>query len=196
MTSTSVALKDVDGIDALEVQIRESIGMNTNNLVMRTILEISNEIPSNANAIDSSYAEYLAGKFLKGVELCGDVASMAFRYEHQMETLKRKEFSTAYLVRAPLKGYKRAKDQEFYAFQDEEYLKVCEKLGIAKAFKIMITQKHSAFEKAHHMMRKISEQHGDGLAEKTKLTSESGNSFDLKDTSRTDEVDWEQALRD
>jgi len=190
MSETSIQTVDMSDIEMFEIRVRESVGLSLNNLVMKTILDISNEMPTNMNAIAASYAENLAGRFLKGMELCGDVAAIAFRYEGQMEALKRKEYSTAYLVRAPEKGYKRQKDQEFYAFQDEEYLAACDKAGMAKAFRIMVTQKHAAFEKAHHMMRKLSEHESGGFNESNKISSEGGGL-----SKSPDDIDWEEALR-
>jgi len=191
MTSTELT-NTISDIEFLEQEIRSSLGMPTSNLMMKTVLDISREIPSNTNIIAASFAEHLAGRFLKGMELCGDLAAMAFRYEHQAETMKKKEYSTAYLVRAPEQGYKRQKDQEFFAFQDQQYLDACEKLGTAKAFRIMITQKHNAFEKAHHMMRKLAEHHDEGLLDHTKLTQEKGR---LTDFSFEEDIDWNEALK-
>lgn len=196
---TELVRPEFSDIETLEIQMREMAGLPVSTLLVRTVMDISRELPDNANAIAPSYGEYLAGKFLKGMELCGDLASLAFRYEHQTEALKKKEYSTAYLVRAAEKGYKRQKDQEFYAYQDEIYLEAVEKHGMAKAFRIMITQKHSAFEKAHHMMRKISEhsEGGGSLGESTRLPGLHAESdrFSLRSIKDEKDIDWDEALR-
>lgn len=159
MTNSLAHLSD---LESLERKLREQTGMPENRLIMRTILDISNEIPQNVNQITASYAEYLAGRFLHGMDLCGDLIAIAYRYEMHLETNAKKEWGSAYNVRAKMKGYKTGNDKKAYADTDDEYISAKEGYDDAKSFRIMVVNKHKMLEKAHHHMRKIAEQDNDG----------------------------------
>lgn len=159
MTNSLAHLSD---LESLERRLREQTGMPENRLIMKTIVDISNEIPQNVNQINPSFAEYLAGRFLSGMDLCGDLIAIAYRYEMHLETSVKREWGTAYNVRAKVKGYKTGNDKKAYADTDDEYITAKEAYDDAKSFRIMVVNKHKMLEKAHHHMRKIAEQDDDG----------------------------------
>lgn len=165
-------------LEALEIMIRNSSGLPTQNLVMSEIIAISNEIPDNVNQLTALQAEHLAGRFLKGFELCGDLYAMAIGHEIKMESLKKKEFGTALLVRSKAQGHKTAADKTAYAQMDDTYLAAEQKYNEAKMFRVMVSQKHQTFEKAHYHMRKLADRDANMAAGRPSFSSEES---DLKD---------------
>lgn len=154
-------LSKVNDLEVLETKIREGAGFPTNKLVMQTIVDISNEIPNNVNALVPSMAQHLAARFLHALNLCGDLMAVAHRYEMKMETKAKEEHSKACLVRAAAAGFTKIGDKKVYADMDAEYLAAKSNAEDARSFRIMVVNKHKALEKAHHHMRKISEQNND-----------------------------------
>ena len=155
-------LQKVSDLDVLETKVREGAGFPTNNLIMQTIVDISNEIPTNVNALVPSMAQHLAARFLHALNLCGDLMAIAHRYEMKMDTDAKKEHSEACLIRAASAGFTKIGDKKVYADMDAKYLAAKEAAEDAKSFRIAVVNKHKALEKAHHHMRKISEQNNDG----------------------------------
>ena len=142
----------------LEHLIREQLGLPVTNLVMGLIIEIHNELPNNVSDINPSYAQYLAGRFLKGMDLCADLFAIAVACEIKKEVLKKKEHGVALLSRSKSLGLKTAKEKEAYANTDSEYLEACDVFADAKAFRVLVEMRRRDFEKAHYLMRKISEE--------------------------------------
>jgi hypothetical protein len=151
-------MSNKEGPSLLEFMVREQLGLPVSNLVMDLLLEIHKEIPTNVNNINASYAQYLAGRFLKGMDLCADLYSIAVAYELKKETLKKREHGIALLNRARDQGLKTAKEKEAFANTDEVYLEACEVFADAKAFRVLVEMRRRDFEKAHYLMRKISEE--------------------------------------
>ena len=156
-------LNKSNDLDVLESRVRTQAGFPTNNLVMQTIVDISNEIPQNVNSLVPSMAQHLASRFLHAMSLCGDLAAIARRYEMAMDTKAKQEHSTAQLVRATAAGYSKIGDKKVYADMDALYLAARSNFEDASSFRIMVVNKLKALEKAHHHMRKISEQNDDGI---------------------------------
>jgi hypothetical protein len=143
-------------IENIEAVIRQSHGMDGRHIVLKTLMEISREIPDNVNALTPPMAEHLAARFLKGLDLCGELYALAVSYELKMEVLKKRDFSNAMLVRsANVPGLKTAKEKEMYAFSDELYLQAADKYVEGKMFRLFVEEKKEAFSKAHYMVRKI-----------------------------------------
>jgi hypothetical protein len=160
---TTILNSEPSDIERLERRVREGAGWETNHLIMQTIIDISLEIPSNVNTLTVSLAEHLAGRFLQGMVLSGDLVAIALQYEFRMELKKKTAFGKAVVVKAPEAGFKRQKDAEQFAYTDTEYIEACERYISAKSFRARVAEKHKAFEKAHHLMRKIAEQRIDKL---------------------------------
>ena len=145
-------------IQIIESTIRRAHGLDAQQRVLATIGEISREIPENVNHLSPAMAEQLAGRFLKGLELCGELYAMAVSYELKMEILKRKEFSQAMLIRsAGVQGIKTAKEKEMFAFSEPIYMKAADTHVEAKMFRLFIEEKKDSFSKAHYLVRKVAD---------------------------------------
>lgn len=145
-----------DGVQTIESVVLLASGLDGHRSMLKTLMEISREIPDNVNHLTAPMAEYLAGRFLKGLNLCGELYSLAIRYEGKMEIEKRREFSQAMLVRSAGKpGIKTAKEKEMWAFLDEEYCAAADKYVESKMFRLFVEEKKDSFGKAHYLVRKI-----------------------------------------
>lgn len=144
-------------LSVLESEVRKSHNLPLNHLTMRTLLDISREIPEDANSLNGPYAEFLAGRFLKGMDLCGELYSLAVSYEMKMDIAKKREFADAMIIRAVERNLKTVKEKEYYAHADGEYIEAAEAFAAAKMFRLLLEQKKDAFYKAHYLMRKIAD---------------------------------------
>lgn len=168
-----------DSIFDLETVVRAENGQTAHKPVWSFLLELSREIPDNTNNLDGHMAEYLAGRFLLGLDKCGDLYSMAVHYEMKTEILKKKELSLAMVVRAADAGIKTAREREMYAFSDEGYLAAADRHAAAKMFRLMVEEKREAFSKAHYLMRKILER--SATTDNIRVVSSSDDSADRAD---------------
>lgn len=160
MTVTAIAVDTTvaqqTGIENIESVVRQIHGMDGQRRVLTTLMEISREIPDNVNQLSPAMAEHLAGRFLKGLDLCGELYALAISYELKMEIQKKRDFSNAMLIRsANVPGLKTAKEKEMYAFADAEYLQAADKHVEGKMFRLFVEEKKEAFSKAHYLVRKI-----------------------------------------
>lgn len=158
---------------SLEQSIREIHGLQVNNTSVADIIAISREIPENVTDLNAATAERLAGRFLKGMDICADLYTLAISYEMRMEAQKKAAFSKAMLVNAQEAGIKTAKDREQYAFSDEEYLQKNERCIEAKVFKTLLEEKKAVLNKAHHLMKNIVNNDAGHLAENPVAESKS-----------------------
>lgn len=141
----------------LEFMIREQLGLPVSNSVLDVVLEISRELPDNINNVPPAHAQHLAGRFLKGMDMCGELYSIAVAYEIKRDVNRKKEHGSALLFRSRDNNLKTAKEKEAYADVDSIYLEACDKYAEAKAFRIRVEKLREDFEKAHYLMRKVSE---------------------------------------
>lgn len=171
----------ISGIETIETMVRQTNGLDGQKRVLKTLMEISREIPDNVNALTPPMAEYLAGRFLKGLDLCGELYALAISYEGKMEIAKRREFSEAMLVRSQGKsGIKTAKEKEMYAFSDEKYCASADKYVEAKMFRLFVEEKKDGFSKAHYLVRKI--------VDRDQIVSDMGSSGN-----QSNDVEWTQS---
>lgn len=155
------SIEKKQGFSTLEAVIRDHLDLPVNDLILGEIIAISREIPENANNISPSNAQYLAGRFLKGMDLCGELYAISIAYELKMEVQKKREHGQAFILRSKNKGLKTAKEKEAYANTDEIYLEVADRYAEAKMFRVRVETMRKDFEKAHYLMRKISDQDND-----------------------------------
>jgi hypothetical protein len=141
----------------IEVQVRETLGIRGTNLMVNEIMRISVKIPSTAIGVGAAVARELACSFLKGSELCGELLAMSAAYEEITKINQKSTHSKALLVKANTAGYKTASDKSAYADTDDEFQKSYHDYIKAKMFRTLIENKKEAFDKAHYLMRKISE---------------------------------------
>lgn len=147
-----------DALLIIEKDIKDNIGFHNASLVVREISRISRQMPDSVIAIPASRAKELAGSFLKGLDLCGELAAIASAYEAKMQVLKNAEHATAMLIRSQAYNCKTAKEKEAYADSDADFLKASEKHIKAKMFRTIIENKREDFEKAHYLMRRLAEE--------------------------------------
>ena len=159
----TMVLKEKSDLDVLEIRVRTQAGFSASTLVMQEIVDVSNEIPQDINALSSAMAQHLASRFLHALNLCGDLMAISHRYEMRMETKSKEEYSRACLIRAAEAGYTKIGDKKVYADMDSLYLEAKDASEDAKSFRIMVVNKHKALEKAHYHMRKIGEADGNIL---------------------------------
>lgn len=159
----------------IEFMIREQLGLPVSNSVLDVVLDISRELPDNVNNISPVHAQHLAGRFLKGMDMCGELYALAVAYEIKKDVNRKKEHGSALLFRSRNNNLKTAKEKESYADLDETYLEACDKYAEAKAFRIRVEKLREDFEKAHYLMRKVSENdsESEGLASKFNVDSDS-----------------------
>lgn len=146
---------NIDNLTVLETAVRKANGLPANNLIMGTIAAISCEIPENTTTLNPAMAEYLAGRFLKGIDLCGELYALAMSFEMQMELKKKREFSNAVIVRAVEHNIRTATEKKIYADADEIYLEAAKQYVAAKMFRVLLEEKKASFFKAHYLMKQI-----------------------------------------
>lgn len=150
-------------LETTEAGARDAMGFPSDHLVLSEIIEVSDLIPKDVTTLNAAQAEYLAGRFLKGFEICGDLYAIAIGYESKTESAKKEAYNRALLTRAPQLGHKTAVDKSAYGFIDVDYLAADAKYNEAKMFRLFVAQKHQTFEKAHYHMRKLADREGNIL---------------------------------
>lgn len=146
----------------LEDSVAKMTGHRNILMKMKNVADIASKIPDSSSSISSLVAQELATLFLKGMEMCGDLVSVATHYESMMIQEKKKARAEAILIRAAEKNIKTAKEREIYADMDEVYLKAEVEAINAHMFLVLIENKRDDLKSAHYYMRKIAE--GDPLA--------------------------------
>lgn len=145
----------IDGGGSIEIAVRVANNLPTTNLLLPHLLEISRSMPDNVNGLEANEAAELANKFLKGMDICAELYSLAISYELKTEAAKKQEFSKAMLVRAAEAGFKSAIDRKEYANGDEQCLEMSRRHIEAVMFRTLIEEKKQVFSKAHHLMKNI-----------------------------------------
>jgi hypothetical protein len=121
------------------------------------IKELSSALPRDGN-IDINNAEVLATKYLRGVDLCGELVAMATAYVSKTKDAKQRAYNQAFLIKSSTnKSIKTDKMRVAYAELDDDYSSACEEHNKALAFFKWIESKHKSFEKMHYLCKKILE---------------------------------------
>lgn len=177
----------------IEHMIREELKLPISDLVLNQIIEISREIPDNVNNLQKSYAQHLAGRFLKGMDLCAELYAVGIAFELKRDVVKKREYGLALLNRSKNQGLKTAKEKEAYANIDELYIESCNQFAEARAFRIRVEMLRKDFEKAHYLMRKISE--GDTSIKDTDNPDIESNSYNSEEEKDNDNDGWSNIKR-
>lgn len=185
----SSSLKKAHVLSSIEQVVRASLGLESNSVIIEQVVEVAKELPDNANAIGPAHAEYLAGRFLKGLDLCNELYALSIGYELKCEIMKKKSHGEAFIIRSKSKGLKTAKEMEAYANTDDLYIEAAEKHAEAKMLRVLVENIRSDFEKAHYLMRKISEKDVNNDHEKHSLKTTTADSG-------SDDSSWESFLKD
>jgi hypothetical protein len=147
--------KKVSDFASIEQLMRDSLGMGSDTQVVDAIIAIGKEFPQDATTISTGTAQYLCGRFLQGTILCNELFAMAVGYEMKMEVARRRALGEAVIIKAKAAGIKTAKECEFYAHTDEDYLAAAEALISAKMIRTLIEGLRKDFDKSHYFMRSI-----------------------------------------
>ena len=115
---------------------------------------LSNCLPKDGN-IDINQAEILATKYLRGADICSELLAIATVHMQKCDTLRKKAYSDAALVKSKAAGIKTDKSRAWYAESDSEYIAACNAYAEASGFFKWIQSKHESFIRAHYSCRKM-----------------------------------------
>ena len=116
------------------------------------IEEVVDSLPKNG-VVDANIAERGLLQTLEGQNLCQEKIVQVDRWIGKLESMKNKAWSEAALVRAKEAGYKTAKDKEWFAQSDADYIKSYNQLVLAKAAKKWLESKASYFLAWHYALK-------------------------------------------
>jgi hypothetical protein len=114
--------------------------------------KIAGMLPVNG-VIDINIAEQGLIFTLEGQNACQEKIALLDRYIGLFETKKNKAWSNAALNKAKEEGHKTAKDKEWFAQADDEYIEICNKLTMAKATKKWFENKANYFFGWHYTFK-------------------------------------------
>ena len=118
------------------------------------IKELSNAMPKDGN-IDLNNAEVMATKYLRGADMCSELLAIATAYLSKTDTMKKKAYSYAAMVKASESNIKTDKSRAWFAECDSDYINASNKYAEALAFVKWIDGKYDSFNKMHYMCKKI-----------------------------------------
>jgi hypothetical protein len=127
------------------------------NLSVRTIdisvlSDITNQLPS-SGIVDLNIAERCLILTLEAQNFCQEKIVQLDRLIGLLESEKNKSWSNAALKKAKEDGYKTAKDKEWFAQADEDYINAYNELVLAKATKKWFESKASYFSGWHYALK-------------------------------------------
>ncbi len=114
--------------------------------------KLSDWLPS-SGAMDLNIAEQGLIVTLTAQNLCQEKIAQVDRLIGLRESEKSKAWSNAALVKAPAEGHKTVKSKEWFAQADDDYIKACNELVIAKACKKWFENKASHFSGWHYAFK-------------------------------------------
>jgi hypothetical protein len=122
------------------------------NINIQPIEEIINSLPANG-VVDLNIAERCLLLTLEGQNLCQERVIQIDRWVGHLEAEKNKAWSNAALTKAIKAGLKTAKDKEWFAQADDDYIEACNELTLAKACKKWLENKASYFSGWHYALK-------------------------------------------
>ncbi len=129
-------------------------GFDPMNFDTSEIRELSNALPKDGN-IDLNNAEVLATKYLRGSDICSEFAAIAIAYAQKADTLKKKAYSEAALIKSKVASIKTDKSRAWFAEMDDDYIDASNRYSEAIAFAKWVNNKYDSFNKMHYMCKKI-----------------------------------------
>jgi len=118
------------------------------------IKSLSQALPGDGN-IDLNNAEVLATKYLRGADLCSDILAIATAHAQKCDTLKKKAYSYAALVKSAEQKIKTDKSRAWFADTDEDYIQASNNYTESIAFVKWVGSKMDSFIKMHYLCRSI-----------------------------------------
>lgn len=116
------------------------------------IQKLENKLPK-TGVFDLNIAEMGLVYTLEGQNLCQDKIAKIDRYIGYLAGQKNKSWSKAALETAKDRGYKTAKDKEWFAQSDDDYISFENKITMAKAAKKWLESKASYFSGWHYAFK-------------------------------------------
>jgi hypothetical protein len=135
-------LRDLINIDNFKIQ----------DLRIDDIMKVEEKLPK-SGVFDLNIAEGGLILTLEGQNLCQDKIAKIDRYLGYLETEKNKAWSIAALEEAKEKGYKTAKDKEWYAQSNDAYIEILNQITVAKVSKKWLENKASYFSGWHYSFK-------------------------------------------
>ena len=127
-------------------------GFAIENIDISGIEEVISHLPK-SGIVDPNIAEKGLLYTLEGQNLCQEKIVQVDRWIGQLESSKNKAWSQAALVKAKEAGYKTAKDKEWFAQSDDDYINSCNELVLAKACKKWLENKAGYFLAWHYALK-------------------------------------------
>ena len=129
-------------------------GFSIKKLDIAEILDLEKILPSNrASVIDLNIASRGLVVTLEGQNMCQEKIAILDRYLGLLEGKKNQAWATAALELAKEKGHKTAKDKEWFALADADYIRVCNEISLTKAAKKFLEAKASYFSGWHYSFK-------------------------------------------
>jgi hypothetical protein len=135
-------IKDILNID----------GFNPEDISIDFLNKISALLPT-SGSVDIGIAEQGLIITLEGQNFCQEKIALLDRYIGMLESQKDKCWSNAALVKSVPAGHKTAKDKEWFAQSDDEFISYCNKITVAKATKKWFENKASYFFGWHYTFK-------------------------------------------
>ncbi|MDB2481535.1 hypothetical protein N9W84_00045 [bacterium] len=152
---------------------------------LSAIKELEDMLPKH-KIMDKNIANKVLDVTLEGVNICNERIPVIDRWLGELESKKNKAWSQAALVKAKAEGYKTAKDKEWFASEDDDYISVMNEINLAKAAKKWLENKASYFSMYHYRCRAFIK--SDSSAENSSTHGIYGYNNDVQDG--TSEVNW------
>lgn len=140
--------------------------------------DIIDWLPQN-EVFDLNIAEQGLIKVLHAENRCQDLIAKLDRYIGQQESDRSKAWAEAALKKSTLAGYKTAKDKEWFAQADEDYIKINNEITLAKAAKKWFENKADYFRNWQYAFKTFLKR--DYALEKLGNTPELGYNIDTLD---------------
>jgi hypothetical protein len=127
-------------------------GFSISSVDVSDIQTLSDMLPKNG-VVDLNIAEKSLIVTLEGQNLCQEKVVLVDRWIGHLEGLRNKAWSDAALTKAKQNGHKTAKDKEWFAQSDDNYINVLNEITLAKASKKWLENKASYFSGWHYAMK-------------------------------------------
>ncbi len=126
--------------------------LSVKNIDISTLNQIASQLPANG-VIDLNIAEKCLILTLEAQNFCQEKIVQLDRLIGSLESEKNKAWSNAALTKAKEGGYKTAKDKEWFAQSDDDYITAYNELVLAKATKKWFENKVSYFSGWHYALK-------------------------------------------
>jgi hypothetical protein len=136
------------------IEIANINGFDAKKLDVKDIQGIENMLPSNrSSVIDANVASRGLLITLEGQNLCQEKIAVLDRYLGVLEGKKNKAWADAALVKAKAAGHKTAKDKEWFALADDDFIEISNEISLTKAAKKYLESKSSYFSGWHYSFK-------------------------------------------